>query len=150
MSNPQPEQDDPATPSGPRNPYAAPLPPQPPPPPPAASPPAAPFTAQYLPPSPRAGYAAGPGRTNALSIASLSTGLASLLLTCCWFLSGPVAVAAVVLGVVGLQQIGQRGQDGRALAIAGIATGGAALAFMLFRLTVFGFSPFGDAGFLIG
>ncbi|HEX6686166.1 MAG TPA: DUF4190 domain-containing protein [Candidatus Limnocylindrales bacterium] len=140
MSYPPPEPEKPATP----NPYAAPRPPAPPPP---ASPPPPPYTPNYLPPPPMpGGQAPIPGRTNGLAIASLATGVGSLLLICCSFLSGPAGAVAIVLGVIALNQIGQRGQDGRGMAIAGIATGAAAIVFQFFRLALFGFNAFPDTG----
>ena len=66
---------------------------------------------------PQYGYQPGgpkPG-TNGLAIASLVTGI----LGCC----GPLAIAAIVLGIVARGQIKQSGQQGEGLAIAGIICG---------------------------
>jgi hypothetical protein len=66
--------------------------------------------------------------TNGLSIASMITGIASIPIACC---CSPLAIVggatAVGLGFVGLKQTRERGQGGRGMAIAGIATGGVGL-----------------------
>ena len=75
-------------------------------------------------------YSAVPAATgtNGLSIASMITGIASIPLACC---CTPLAIAgggtAIGLGFVGLKQTRERGQRGRGMAIAGIATGAAGL-----------------------
>jgi hypothetical protein len=61
---------------------------------------------------------------NGLSLASMITGIVSVILACCCpFLGIPGGLTAVVLGFVGLKQTRERGQAGRGMAIAGIATG---------------------------
>jgi hypothetical protein len=75
-------------------------------------------------------YSAIPAATgnNGLSLASMITGIASIPLACC---CSPLAIAggatAVGLGFVGLKQTRERGQSGRGMAIAGMATGAAGL-----------------------
>ncbi|GIH11680.1 hypothetical protein Rhe02_97470 [Rhizocola hellebori] len=66
--------------------------------------------------------------TNGLSLASMITGIVSVILGCCCpFLGIPAAGTAMVLGFLGLKQTRERGQSGRGMAIAGIATGGVGL-----------------------
>jgi Domain of unknown function (DUF4190) len=79
-----------------------------------------PYTPQYLPPQP----AQGP---NGLAIASMVTGIVSLVLFCCTVLSVPTGITGVVLGVVSLNQISRSGQPNKGMAVAGIACGAAAL-----------------------
>jgi len=98
-----------------------------PPPPPGGYDPYQPLAPEYVPPPPTMGQVPGAGATNGMAIASMVTGIVSLLLFCCTFLSVPAGIVAVVLGLVSLNQVNQRGQEGKGMAIAGIATGGAAL-----------------------
>jgi hypothetical protein len=86
------------------------------------------------PPSPYAtpygGYqpvAAG-GGTNGLAIASLVLGIVGLATCCCYGLGALPGLVGAILGHIGLKQIKERGQQGRGMAIAGIATGWAAVA----------------------
>lgn len=65
---------------------------------------------------------------NGLSLASMIVGIVSVLIGCCCGLFGiPVGLVAAVLGFVGLKQVAERGQSGRGMAIAGIATGAAGI-----------------------
>ena len=68
--------------------------------------------------------ATGPSR-NLLSLLSLIIGIVSLPLGFCFYIGVIAGIAAVILGIVGLVQIGQSGgvQPGRGLAIGGIVTG---------------------------
>jgi hypothetical protein len=82
----------------------------------------------YPPPGYQTGMAGGPApgpRTNNMSIAALVCGLAQFLL---WFLllvpGFIAAVLALIFGVVSLNQIRQRGEFGRGMAITGIVLGG--------------------------
>ena len=87
-------------------------------------------------------YPAGPGQgyphqTNGLAIASLVTSIVSLPLTIFCFIGLFVAIVAIVLGVVALNQIKQTYQQGRGLAIAGIAVGSAVVTLALVAMMVF-------------
>ncbi|MFZ0227422.1 MAG: DUF4190 domain-containing protein [Mycobacterium sp.] len=131
--------------------YPPPYPPQPPPVPPYGYPPphAGPIGYGGPPPGYPAGpydpyqpYPAGPGRgyphqTNGLAIASLITSIVSLPLTAFCFIGLLVAIVAIVLGVVALNQIKQTYQQGRGLAIAGIAVGSAVVTLALVGVMVF-------------
>ncbi|HCT77898.1 MAG TPA: DUF4190 domain-containing protein [Micromonosporaceae bacterium] len=65
---------------------------------------------------------------NGLAIGSMVTGIVSILLACCCSPLGIIGGGtAVVLGVIGMNQIKERGQTNRGMAIAGIATGGVAV-----------------------
>jgi len=63
-----------------------------------------------------------PVGTNGLAIASLVTAIVGG----CFY--GLGAIVAIILGVVALNQIKQTGQQGRGLAIAGIAVGASVIA----------------------
>jgi hypothetical protein len=64
------------------------------------------------------------GGNNGLAIGSLATGIASIPLACCCQPLGVVGGGvAVVLGFIGMNQIKERGQSNRGMAIAGISTG---------------------------
>ena len=95
-----------------------------------------PYTPQYLPPT----TPTGPGGTNGLAIASMVTGTVSLGLFCCILFSVPAGIAGVILGVVSLNQISRSGQQGRGMAIAGIACGAAGLLVQVAWLIFNGFA----------
>ena len=71
-----------------------------------------------------------PVGTNGLAIASLVVSLAG---GCFYSLGG---IVGIILGIVALNQIKQTGQQGRGLAIAGIAVGAAFLAIFAVILVV--------------
>lgn len=79
---------------------------------------------QYGPPGHFGGYVQPVG-TNGLAIASLVTAIVGG----CFY--GLGAIVAIILGVVALNQIKQTGQQGRGLAIAGIAVGASVIALWL-------------------
>jgi hypothetical protein len=63
-----------------------------------------------------------------LAIASMCCGIGSVVLICLWFLAGPTAIVAVVLGMVAKGQI-RRGQAaGGGMATAGVVCGSITLA----------------------
>mgnify|MGYP001184926425 CR=1 FL=1 len=83
------------------------------------------------------GYSQGytqPPSTNTLSIWSLVISLISIPLLCSGllsFLAPPAAIAGIVLGSLGLNQIKNTGENGRALAIGGIVAGAAVLVMVV-------------------
>jgi hypothetical protein len=64
-----------------------------------------------------------PPETNGLAIASLVTSLAAIPLTALCGIGALAAIVGIVLGIVALNQLRQTHQQGRGLAIAGIAVG---------------------------
>jgi hypothetical protein len=69
-----------------------------------------------------------------LSIWSLVISLISIPLLCSGllsFLAPPAAIAGIVLGSLGLNQIKNTGENGRALAIGGIVAGAAVLVMVV-------------------
>lgn len=73
--------------------------------------------------------------TNGLAIGSLATSIAGIVLgiplTMFCFLGVPIPIVGVVLGVVALNQIKRTNQQGRGLAVGGIAVGAVTLVLMV-------------------
>jgi hypothetical protein len=124
--------------------FAPPYPPQPPPgpgygyPPP---PPGGPIGYGGPPPypgpyDPYQAYQAGSYGTNGLATASLITAIAGIPLSLLCYLGLPLAVAGIVLGIVALSQINRTHQQGRGLAIAGIAIGSVTVMLLLVSIAV--------------
>jgi hypothetical protein len=82
-------------------------------------------TPQY-PYGPQAG---DPNKANGLAVASMWTGIGSILLACCCGLFGglPAGATAIILGIIGKKQIAERGGTGGSQALVGIITGAVAL-----------------------
>lgn len=84
------------------------------------------------------GYPYGPAGTNGLAIASLTTSIAGIFLgiplTFFCYLGLLIPLVGVVLGVVALNQIKHTHQQGRGLAIAGIAVGAATFALLVLAI----------------
>lgn len=110
-------------------PYYPPPPPSYPPPPMGGYPPPQPYPPGYGDP-----YAAPYGNTqphtNGLAIGSLVASLVGVPLAFFCFIGGIGSIAGIVLGIIALNQIKQNGEQGRGMAIAGIAVGAATV--MLF------------------
>jgi hypothetical protein len=65
----------------------------------------------------------------------MATGIVSIVLACCCWPLGIVGGAvALVLGFISQNQIKERGQSNRGMAIAGLATGAAAVALGLINV----------------
>jgi hypothetical protein len=130
----------PQPPYPPRPPYSS----QPPPGPPYGYPPPAPGgPIGYGGPPPYPGpydpyqvYQASPYRTNGLAIASLITSIAGIPLSFLCYLGLPLAIAGIVLGIVSLSQVNRTPQQGRGLAIAGIAIGSITVTLLLASIAV--------------
>lgn len=77
------------------------------------------------------GYPPSPPGNNGLAVAALVCGILAIIPGCCCGLLGiPLSIAAVVMGLVAMNQINASGgmQGGRGLAIAGLVCGGVAIA----------------------
>ena len=77
------------------------------------------------------------GKTNTLAIVSVVCGGLGLPLGCCGVLGLPLALAALVCGGIALSQIGKTREQGRGLAITGLALGAVALVLAI-AMIVFG------------
>lgn len=91
-------------------------------------------------------YAAEPvaekqgGGNIGFSIASLVCGILSILCCCLGLFSAVLAIAAIVLGIITISFK----YDGKGMAIAGIATGGVAIALVVMSLIISGTSFYND------
>lgn len=72
-------------------------------------------------------YQANQYQTNGLAITSLVSSIVGALASFMCLIGVPLTILSIVLGVVALNQVKQKNQQGRGLAIAGIAIGSAAL-----------------------
>ena len=125
--------------------YPPPYPPQPPPGPSYGFPPAPPphyggppsYPGPY---DPYQGYQAGQQQTNGLAIASLVTSIAGVILgiplAIFCYVGVLIPIVGAVLGGVALGQIRQTNQQGRGLAIAGIAIGATTTALLVIVVAV--------------
>lgn len=78
------------------------------------------------------------GGDNAQGLISMIIGIVSIPAVCCWYAGVPLAVGAIVLGVLGKKKADQGLARNRGQAIAGIATGASAIALaaLLFILSL--------------
>ncbi|MDI6098453.1 DUF4190 domain-containing protein [Actinoplanes sp. NEAU-A12] len=76
------------------------------------------------------------GADNTQGLISMILGIVSIPAVCCWYAGVPLAVGAIVLGLLGKKKAEQGLAGNRGQAIAGIATGASAiaLAILLFIL----------------
>lgn len=66
-----------------------------------------------------AGLPQEPQKASGLAIASMVCGIISIVICCVWYLAAPLAIAAIVMGIINnVKQLG-----GKGMAIAGIITG---------------------------
>jgi Domain of unknown function (DUF4190) len=75
-------------------------------------------------------------QTNGLAIASLVASIAGIPLSFLCYLGLPLAIVGIVLGIVALGQVNRTHQQGRGLAIAGIAIGSVTLTLLLISIAV--------------
>ncbi|GGN57891.1 hypothetical protein GCM10010112_11200 [Actinoplanes lobatus] len=82
---------------------------------------------------------------NNQGLIAMILGIVSIPTVCCFYLGVPLALAAIVLGVLGKQKADQGRATNRGQAIAGIACGAAALAltvvFLILGLVLKDFNP---------
>jgi uncharacterized protein DUF4190 len=83
-------------------------------------------------------------QTNGLAIGSLVTSIAGIPLAFFCGIGLLASIVGIVLGAVALNQIKQTHQEGRGLAIAGIAVGAAALVLTLIVIMIAGIAQFGQ------
>lgn len=68
-----------------------------------------------------------PQKASGLAIASMVCGIISIVICCVWYLAAPLAIAAIVLGIVNnVKKLG-----GKGMAIAGIITGACGLLLVI-------------------
>ena len=135
----QPYQHPPVDPQAPVNypeyPYPQPYGGHPPPPPPYGYPSPPPYPGPY---DPYQGYPAQ--QTNSLAVASLITSIAGVIvgipLALFCYVGWVIPVVGAVIGGIALGQIKQSGQQGRGMAIAGIAIGAATAALLVLVMII--------------
>ncbi len=96
------------------------------------------YPGQGAPGYPAPGYGQTTGN-NPLAIASLSAGIIAFPWSCIPVLSllGPViAIAAIVMGIIAINQTKKTGQQGRGMAIAGVVLGGVYIALAVIGVIV--------------
>jgi hypothetical protein len=76
-----------------------------------------------------------PKGSNAMAVASLVCGIVGLLISCCAFISLPLSITSIVLGIIVLK----KNKEGRSLAIIGIIIGAATvlICFILIAFSAF-------------
>lgn len=75
-----------------------------------------------------------PKKTPGMAIAALVLGIVALLLSCCYYLSVPCAVLALIFGILVLR----KGPEGKGMAIAGIICGAVTLVLVLILIACMG------------
>ena len=70
----------------------------------------------------------GPPQSIGLSVASMVLGIISLVIFCFWYISIPLAIIAIVLGVIGMKS------GGKGMAIAGLVCGIVTIALVVLLL----------------
>ncbi len=103
-------------------------------------------------PSPVSSMGGAPAGQNILCIVSVITGPLSLLTSCCCFIGLPLAIAAIVTGLIGKNQVKSTGEQGDILALIGVICGGISILLaILFQVLGVGLnmldSSLGSSGF---
>ncbi len=91
--------------------------------------------------------AAPAGVTNGMAIASLVLGIVGVATCCCYGMGALPGLIGAILGHISLKQIKERGQQGRGMAIAGIATGWAAVALTAIMVVLLVIGAINDPNF---
>lgn len=73
-----------------------------------------------------------PKGSNAMAVASLVCGIIGLLISCCWFISIPLSITSIVLGIIVLKNK----KEGKSLATVGIIIGAATILICVFLVIV--------------
>ncbi len=84
-----------------------------------------------------------PKGSNAMAVASLVCSIVSLLLSCCWFISLPLSIASIVLGIIVLN----KKKEGRTLAIIGIIIGAATIVICIILVAFTTYAMYGNNEF---
>ncbi len=78
-------------------------------------------------------YGTAPQDKKGFAIASMVCGIVSIVTCCCEYIAIPLSIVAIVLGIISIK----KQESGKGMAIAGIACGGAALAFIIVSLILY-------------
>ena len=83
-------------------------------------------------------------RQNNMAIASLITGILSIPMLCLCYLGVPLAIVAVILGVLGRKKANEEmGGEGAGVALAGMITGGVTLGLVVVGIAFYAISALG-------
>ncbi|MCS3780227.1 DUF4190 domain-containing protein [Tsukamurella ocularis] len=93
------------------------------------------YPGQNVPGYPAQGYGQTAG-TNSLAVAALVCGILSFPLGCAYGLGIATAIAAVVLGIIGMKQVKVSGQSGHGMALAGVILGGVYIALFIIAIII--------------
>jgi hypothetical protein len=85
-----------------------------------------------------------PKGSNAMAVASLVCGIVALLISCCWFISLPLSITSVVLGIIVLN----KKKEGRTLAIIGIILGAATILICILLVALSAYMYSNNSGFM--
>jgi hypothetical protein len=85
-----------------------------------------------------------PKGSNAMAVASLICGIVGLLMSCCWFISLPLSITSVVLGIIVLK----KKKEGRTLAIIGIILGAATILLCILLVVFSAYMYSSNSGFM--
>jgi hypothetical protein len=86
--------------------------------------------------------------SNTFGLLSMIFGIISIPLLCCLYIGLPVGIAAVVLGIIGINKANTGEADNKGMSIAGVACGGsAALLGLLWLVAVFAFNVAAPTGY---
>ena len=78
---------------------------------------------------------------NTFGLLSMIFGIVSIPLLCCLYIGVPIGIAALVLGIIGLNKANRGEADNKGMAIAGVVCGGiGVLLGLLWIVAVFGFN----------
>ena len=111
--------------------------PPPPPPPPPPQYPVGGYAVPMMQPLPMAGST----QSNTFGLLSMIFGIISIPLLCCLYIGVPIGIAAVVLGVIGVNKANSGEANNKGMSIAGIACGGSGVLLgLLWIVAVFGFN----------
>lgn len=75
--------------------------------------------------------------TSGMAVASLVLGILGIVLSCIFFIGGPIALLATIFGAVGMKATSEGEREGRGMAVAGLVMGIVGLAFTLLFFAAF-------------
>ena len=81
------------------------------------------------------------GQSNTFGLLSMIFGIVSIPLLCCLYIGMPIGIAAVVLGVIGVNKANSGEANNKGMSVAGIACGGSGLLLgLLWIIAIVGFN----------
>jgi hypothetical protein len=80
---------------------------------------------------------AGTGQNNTLGLLSMIFGIISIPLLFCCYIGIPLAIAAIVLGILGMSKANRGEASNKGMSVAGVATGAATVAILLVLIILY-------------